>query len=311
MDIFAKIKQQLNESNERRNQDFSKIHYLRPGKTTIRILPQLETQKFPFAAGGRHFGLGEKGKRNTLCPKLTADLECPACEERDRLLAASEVPPDDLEAAKGLRPAKKFYFNAIIRGEKENLGPVVLEVCETVWSQIVSCYYVAEGQVVDFEQGPYREQDDGSVIFDFADVNQGRDMIVNRIDPDSGPVKYTTQMREVGSKLGTPQQISQWLKNLENLDEYLPKQLSTYAAIKAMIWGDAAEVLEPEESNPVVEAEENPPPTGGLTEDDFTIDPDTGKVVPIGKSKKKKAAPKRSRATADLSDRIDDQINAN
>ena len=278
MNMYDRIKQKLQESTERKN--WTSFRWL-GDKETVRIMPKPKGQRDIFLEGGRHFSIGDS-KQNRLCPaavyaSLDEEQACPVCEAANELLNSSSS--DDKAMGKELKPARRFFFNAVVRTEEEK-GVQILEVPETVWNQIVSCYFISEGDEadIDIESGPYLKLEDGTIIFNFTDLNKGRDFLITR-EKTGKRTTYTTQMKPTGRKLGTPAQAKEWISSMGNLDEVIPNACPSYSELETLLFGGSKEKEEdePEEELELEEEElgleeENEPEEENESEEELELE---------------------------------------
>ena len=332
MNIYDKIRKKLQEASERRQQAFSNFKWLTDEKTVVRVLPKNKNQNNIFFEGARHFGLGETGKQNRLCPKavyacLDEEAECPICEESERLLASSNT--DDKAIGKELKASRRYFFNVIVRGEEEK-GVQILEVAETVWEQIVGYFFIMDdstaendeaAQEIDLTSGPYKQLDDGTIVFNFVDPIQGRDFIIER-KSQGKRTTYDVKMKPQARKLGTTEQMKEWMTQVVNLDEYVPNACDSADSLKTLLYGEEepeevttneseetesgweweSSVPWDEDDEKVVSEEES---EDTLDEENLELD-DNGEVVvkPALKAQKKVASKLKKSAPSDLKEKV-------
>jgi hypothetical protein len=95
------------EASESTANDGVPYHYLKQGRTIVRILPIYTSQGAWYREIEEHFLQGD----GHTCPRPFGQ-RCPACELGEDLYKSSDK--NDLERANQLRPRRGFYMNAII-----------------------------------------------------------------------------------------------------------------------------------------------------------------------------------------------------
>lgn len=314
MNMYDRMRKKLKEESEKREQAWTNFKWL-GDKEIVRIMPKPKGQNDIYFEGGRHFGIGGTNQ-SRLCPKLiysTLDEEqsCPICEAAEQLLKSDNAAKKEM--GRDMKPARRFFFNAIVRAE-EDKGVQLLEVPLTVWEQIVACFFISEeDEEIDTDTGPYIELDDGSVIFNFTDIKQGRDFIITR-NKSGKRVTYNVQMKPAGRKLGTTTQMKEWLSSIEVLDKTLPDACPSYDELKTLLYGDdedkeeevdideldgleapdvddLEEEPEDEEETPEEESDDDEEESEDLDEDDFDLD-ENGEIVIKPKKQTKKTTSK-------------------
>lgn len=149
------------------------------------------------------------------------DGQCPVCQyysslwkqSEDKNLSKKEV-EEKQAAARLMKAVPRYYFNCIVRQERqqdgtvlENVGPKILSVGETVYKKIIT------GIVGD-------ESLDEKGYGDVTDPVSGRDFKLIKTIKKSGDQDYpnydSSKFLDV-SPLGTPEQVKTWASALHDL----------------------------------------------------------------------------------------------
>ena len=231
------------------------------GKTWLRFLPGPEDQKmFPYFPMGKHY---IAGKGYIYCPtKCTAHLPepfpCPICEFVDDLFKAGGE--ENRKLAFEIRSKERFAWNAVIRKtvdaegkvfKPERLETAVMELPKEAWDGVVSLYFLESEKGLD-------EEFDEDEIFDFTDVKNGRDVIIEKYM--DGRWKYKAQAVANNSLLSKDEEeIERLLEDRVNLEEKIPELLKSYEELAETLSGPEAEApdeaIEAEAEEEVIDAD--------------------------------------------------------
>jgi hypothetical protein len=183
-------KQRLEEESQRSGLPMWKIPQ---GSTRIRILP-------PWSeAGDIAFECRSHWKvppNDTMynCLKVI-NKECPICEFAYKLKLAGNK-----ELASSLYPSKSVYYNIVVRGE-EDKGVQVMRSGILLYENILSYLY---------------DEDYG----DITDIDNGRDMIIERVGTTKEDTKYTLKPAANTSPLHSDKAVvDKWIDNMFDLDK--------------------------------------------------------------------------------------------
>jgi hypothetical protein len=226
---------------------------------------------------GKHY---IAGKGYIYCPtKCTAHLPeplpCPICEFVDDLFKAGGE--ENRKLAFEIRSKERFAWNAVIRKtvdadgkvfKPERLETVVMELPKEAWDGVVSLYFLES------EKG-LEEEFDEDEIFDFTDVKNGRDVIVEKYM--DGRWKYKAQAVANNSPLSKDEEeIERLLDGRVNLEEKIPELLKSYEELAETLSGPEAETPDETIEEEVEEAasETDPPFTPDEEEDEDDPEPE-------------------------------------
>lgn len=199
------------------------------GTVSVRLLGPAEPGKFdrnssPFYQETRIHKINNKSLhcRKTYNKKTGKyEGDCPICQYYSSLWKKSEdvniteKEKLDLQAkARLIKPVPRYYFNCIVRQEKqkdggvlENVGPKILSIGETVYKKIITGIVGDE----DLEEKGYG---------DVTHPTTGRDFKLIKTIKKSGDQDYpnydSSKFLDV-SPLGTPDQIKMWADTLHDL----------------------------------------------------------------------------------------------
>lgn len=317
--VYQKMLEHYKKLKTRKTTTGSIIKWPVYGKMTLRVLPKHPDQKFPYFVGARHFNL-PGSKWPEWCPAictshLDEQLPCPIDEFAADLSKSSSK--EDKDLAKSLRATPRYYFNVVIRkivhedGKKEipEQTPVIIEVPETVWSEMVGFFYLNSDVNLESAEG----QVDGDEILDYTDAYDGRDIILVKSHGKGNRVEYRTSLAVNPTPLGTDDEINSFLEGQKNLDEFIPSLCKSYEDLRVALLGkdsdSSADEPEDEEYTPrtssrkVVEPEDEDDeiPFDSDGSDSPSEDEEDDEPVAPKPTPKKAAAPSpTSSALADL-----------
>lgn len=206
---------------------------LEEGYVIVRFLPAKKGQKFFWTETRIHNlsnpSIADSSKnrrayhcRNTRIPgtkKFSGD--CIICKYyyklwRDSDAARSEKERDELQAqARAIKPIERYYFNCVVRSEKDNDG----QVKKNVGPKIYSCGSQVYAKII---RGITGDKTLGEPSYgDVSHPKTGRDFrIVKKIRSSGGreyPNYELSKFEEV-SVIGTTEEFKNWMESLHNLE---------------------------------------------------------------------------------------------
>ena len=224
----------LKKGNQNNNTDYLSNFVKFPegaGAITIRLLGPATKGMFdrevsPFYQDTR---LHRVNGKSIHCPKEYDKKNkkytgtCRICEYYSWLWQESEKQKDpkqrdEMQAkARAIKPVPRYYFNCIVRQERqddgsvlENVGPKVLSIGETIFKKIITGI---TGDV-DLDEKGYG---------DVTDIVSGRDFKIIKTIKKSGDNEYpnydNSKFLDV-SPLGTPDQVKLWLASVHDLKSH-------------------------------------------------------------------------------------------
>jgi hypothetical protein len=159
LDAIKKL-HETNEAKKNRvqnDEDFLKNFFtLKDGKNTMRLLPSKEDEERPFFAETtlHRIAKGDKGSKNVHCVKGVHG-SCPLCDLYYALWK-TEI-KSDAALARGIKPTKRYYLNAVSRDANEDGSPntpKILSIPPTIMNIIVEAMTDPDfGDVTDFAEG--------------------------------------------------------------------------------------------------------------------------------------------------------------
>lgn len=195
------------------------------GYVTIRLLPKMDGQKFPFSAHQIH-NLGDKEKPNNLfCGKTLENRRwvgsCFLCDyyyylyrQADEARAKGNVVlADQLVAkAKFMKPQEKYNYNAIVRssnpptGQTEEDGPLIYQCGSTIHGFILEA--VLGNKEMDKEPK-------GNVFH----IEKGRDLkIVKKMKPGGQYPDYSgSEWKDVSLLSKDEAKVQKWLAGMNDI----------------------------------------------------------------------------------------------
>lgn len=204
------------------------------GTSTIRILPAVGTMDYFFVEVGLHY-MGEGTNRSPFyCPSICTEGQqpCPICEVNEELFKAGEK-----DAASKFRAGRSFYMNVVDRAHPDQ-GVLKYAPGTTIFASIAS-------MIQDPDYG------------DISDAAEGFDIKIERTGEGRENTRYQVRPVRRSTPLGDDGQAKQWLKDAEDLKEYVAGQLLSYeelikkSGIEAFFSGTEVEEDEEEEPQPV------------------------------------------------------------
>ncbi len=202
----------------------------RDGYTLMRILPR---QK-----GGKHYCATRvhtlsnpvtKKKKTYHCPKELVHTdkgprwqgECIICKYYSDLWQQSEnlhgkAQEDQQNAARNIKPVERYYYNVIVRSEKD---PKTGEVMKNVGPKIYSCGKTVHAKICRAIVGDESAGEKG--LGDITHPKTGRDFrVVKKVVKGGGGAEYpnydNSKFEDV-TPAGSPDELTNWLENLHDL----------------------------------------------------------------------------------------------
>lgn len=236
MSEFGNINlEEMQKEHERVNSDGGQGNFLDqfvpmpdppPGKKasiTVRLLPPAKGGKlFQYTryqkVNGRKVHcprpLTSDGKWDKSVPNPLGDYYSALWRKADKIKAEegeSDKYKEIVAEARGLKPVERYYYNAVIReltvdGVKQtNIGPRILSVGKTLHGKILTALF-----------GDDTEEKLGNV----TELKNGFDFVI-RVKKDGEYPKYDdSSFARDSSPAGTPEEISEWAKNLHDLSKF-------------------------------------------------------------------------------------------
>lgn len=193
------------EVNKKKSMDDRYVNIADNATTKVRILPSNLPGRQFFVKSGFH----KVGEEYVTCPKLSKGLRCPICEKVAQLYKSKDAA--DLELARMLKAKKKFYFNAIVRGE-EDKGVRILTTGIKLYEKILS-------SIVNPEIGDITDPING---YDFNITKKMKGEYWNYDDSEAARKQ---------SKLSEDQNmITEWINKQQDLESQV--SLLTYDELK-------------------------------------------------------------------------------
>jgi hypothetical protein len=200
------------------------------GFTVVRILPPKKGEKLPYCATrvhnlknpttgrSRSYHCHRTLQRTSKGDKWYGD--CIVCKVYSDLWEQSESCKDPQEKkrkqdqARTLKPVERFYYNVIVRSEKDkdnnilkNVGPKIYSCGKTVQTKIVGAF------VGDESAGE-------PALGDITNISNGRDFrIIKKMkkSSDGDYPDYALSKFEDQSPAGTKEEIEKWVQELNDL----------------------------------------------------------------------------------------------
>jgi len=196
------------------------------GFTIVRILPPKKGEKLPYCATRVHTLKNPSTGRSksyhcpiTLQRTSKGDKwygDCIICKVYSDLWSQSESCKDEEEKkrrqdqARTLKPVERFYYNVIVRSEKDkdnnivkNVGPKIYSCGKTIQTKIVGAF------VGDETAGE-------PALGDVTNISSGRDFrIIKKMKKDYPD--YSQSKFEDPSPAGTKEEIERWVQELNDL----------------------------------------------------------------------------------------------
>ena len=225
----------LKEGNQNNNTDYLSNFVKFPdgaGAVTIRLLGpaapgMFERQSSPFYQETRLHRVNNKSIHclknfDKKGKKYVGD--CPICQYYNYLWQESEKQKDPSvrdemqRKARAIKPVPRYYFNCIVRQERqddgsvlENVGPKILSIGATLYKKIIT------GITGDPDM-------DEKGYGDVTDIASGRDFKIIKTIKKSGDEEYpnydNSKFVDSTSPLGNPDQVKLWLSTLHDLNSH-------------------------------------------------------------------------------------------
>lgn len=212
---LAKIKENRKKAKEESSRRNANYFSFQPGRNIVRIMPPWEGADDFSRPMGKHWNLGPEGKTNVFCPKHTAGLPCPICEELD---AIWKTKPDDAtkEWLKNVGASQRYYVNLVDLNNLEEgvqIGELPKSVLEEIWNIMV---------------------DEDTGLGDITDWDEGFDLIIEKTGKGIG-TRYSVRAKR------SPTAISkaEYEPALVNLDSFVKTE--SYANLKLIYEGKTSE----------------------------------------------------------------------
>jgi len=150
--------EKIKENRRRAKEDASRrnVNYFQfqSGRNIVRIMPPWEGADDFSRAMGKHWNLGPEGKTSVFCPKYTAGMPCPICEELDKIW---KTKPDDAtkEWLKNVGASQRYYVNLVDLNDLEKgvqVGELPKTVLEELWNIMVD-EDTGKGDITDWDTG--------------------------------------------------------------------------------------------------------------------------------------------------------------
>lgn len=193
------------------------------GSITVRILPPAKGGKlFQYnryqKVNGRKVHcprpLNADGKWDKSVPNPLGDYYTALWRKADKVKAEEGESPaynDLVSEARSLKPVERYYYNAVIReitidGVKQtNVGPRILSVGKTLHGKILTALF-----------GDDTEEKLGNV----TDLKNGFDFVIRVMKAGEFPKYDDSNFARDSSPAGSPEEISEWAKNLHDLTKF-------------------------------------------------------------------------------------------
>lgn len=207
------------------------------GFVLMRIMPRSKGTKL-FCATRVHtlYNPTTKEKKTFHCPKelVQSDRgprwqgECIICKYYSDLWQQSEAlsgkAQEDMQnRARAIKPVDRYYYNVIVRSEKDKNG----QVLKNVGPKIYSCGKTVHSKIMRAIVGD--EAAGERPLGDITDPKTGRDFRVVKKMKGDYP-NYDESKFEDSSPVGTPEELQNWLENLNDLTSL--RRLSTNDELK-------------------------------------------------------------------------------
>jgi gp32 DNA binding protein like len=208
------------------------------GSTTVfplRLMPPIKGEKL-FQYNRLHMIEGKSGKTQTVhCPRELVpgkkdpkeliwdyNTTCPLCEYYNSLWdkirklenQGKKAEADKLKDEAGkVKPIERYYYNAVVRKEKDKNG----DVHQNVGPKIFSCGKKLHGKIVTAIRGNEKAQI--KRIGDVTDPKKGFDLIV-RMETKSGeayPNYDNSDFDRDPTPAGSPEELKKWAASLHDL----------------------------------------------------------------------------------------------
>lgn len=207
----------------------------RDGYTLMRILPRKKGSKFYVGTRvhtlndpSQRDNFGKPRKRTFHCPKTLVQTEkgprwqgeCIICKYYTDLWQKSEglsgKAQEDLQnQARNIKPVERYYYNVIVRSEKDKEGVVQ----KNVGPKIYSCGKTVHAKIMRAIVGD--ETAGEKSLGDVTHPITGRDFrVVKKVVKGGGGTEYPNYDNskfEDASPLGSPDELSTWVENLHDL----------------------------------------------------------------------------------------------
>ena len=188
------------QTGQRTDPDFlARFVRLSEGEQLIRLLPAADGGNGFFSETALHRLNG----RNLHCPRAVSNKPCPICAYV-RKLWDSKL-DENIAIARKIKARKRYYFNCIIREEKQqdgsivkDAGPKILSVGVKLFEKFLSVFF---------------DEDYG----DPTNLEAGYDFKIIMEIKDEYPNYDKTMPRPRATPAGTPEQIKTWMENLHDL----------------------------------------------------------------------------------------------
>jgi len=201
----------------------------RDGYVHLRLLPRKKGGKF-YCATRVHtlFNPTTKQKKTFHCPKTLVQTErgpkwqgeCIICKYYSDLWQSSlalngKAQQDQQNAARAIKPVERYYYNVIVRSEKDENG----EVKKNVGPKIYSCGKTVHAKIMRAIVGD--ESAGEPALGDVSHPMNGRDFrVVKKVVKGGGGSEYpnydNSKFEDV-SNAGSPTELANWIENLHDL----------------------------------------------------------------------------------------------
>ena len=224
------------------------------GFVTMRLIPKKKGTKL-YCATRVHtlYNPTTKQKKTYHCPKELVQTErgprwqgeCIICKYYSDLWQQSEglsgKAQEDLQnRARAIKPVERYYYNVIVRSEKDKDGNVI----KNAGPKIYSCGKTVHAKIMRAIVGD--EKAGEKPLGDVTNPTNGRDFrVVKKIKGDYP--NYDESKFEDPSPAGTPEELEKWLDNLNDLSAL--RRLSTPDELKHALRVHLGMVKEGEEAD--------------------------------------------------------------
>lgn len=182
----------------------SKYVQLRDGENRIRLLPPKDSDSNFYAETAIHRING----KNLHC---IGRARCPICKHVSKLYDSKLE--ENIEEARKIKSKKRYYFNAIVREDKDpTTGETLIDQGPKIFSCGIKLFEKILSTFVDPDYGDLTKLADG---WDYKIVKKQIGEYPNY--DDSAP-------RPKSTPAGTPEQCAEWLDNLHDLEALIVKK---------------------------------------------------------------------------------------
>ncbi|OAB55682.1 hypothetical protein AY600_02060 [Phormidium willei BDU 130791] len=200
-DLVAKTKKKIAENTNRKE----KTTKLQPGKTVVRILPGWDhaDQETFFHAFGEHWIKDTEGnlKAVLVCADKTFDKPCEVCDLVSEGISGAGDDEKLIKALKESTAKQRYLVNAVLT-EKDASNPVILELPQTVFGQILE-----------------NIEEHGAIF----DLEEGQDLLISR-EGTGLNTEYSVVVRSKAKSKPVPESV--YLK-AHNLAEYVDQEVES------------------------------------------------------------------------------------